>query len=75
MRDHISITDSVHDRMINDNVRLIQIVVRYVCNPILVTTFPECFSGTEHGRAHPAPCVRPRRVCSVFACTRTVLPV
>ena len=28
----------------------------------------------NHGRVHPAPCVRPRRVCSVFACTCTVLP-
>ena len=29
----------------------------------------------NHCRTHPAPCVRPRCVCSVFACTCTVLPV
>ena len=26
----------------------------------------------NHGRTHPAPCVRPRHVCSVFACICTV---
>ena len=34
-----------------------------VCIPIPVTTFPEWLSGTE---PHPAPCVRPRCVCSVL---------
>ena len=29
----------------------------------------------NHGCAHPAQCVRPHHVCSVFACTCTVLPV
>ena len=27
---------------------------------------PSCSEVWNHGRAHPAPCVRPRRVCSVF---------
>ena len=45
-----------------------------VCLPILVTTFSEWLSGTEPWRAYPAPCVRPRHVCSVFACTCTFLP-
>ena len=35
-----------------------------VCIPILVTTFPEWLRGTEPLPHTPAPCVRPRCVCS-----------
>ena len=39
----------------------------YVCIPILVTTFPPSGSAVRnHCRTHPAPCVRPRCVCSVL---------
>ena len=36
-----------------------------VCIPILVTTFPSGSAVRNHCRTHPAPCVRPRCVCSV----------
>ena len=38
-----------------------------VCIPVLVMTFPECQypAVRNHCRTHPAPCVRPRCVCSV----------
>ena len=35
---------------------------------------PSASAVRNHGRTHPTPCVRPRRVCSVFGCTCTVLP-
>ena len=35
-----------------------------VCIPVLVTTIPEWLSGTEPLPHTPAPCVRPRYVCS-----------
>ena len=38
-----------------------------VCIPILVTMFPEFGSAVRnHCPTHPAPCVRPRCVCSVL---------
>ena len=37
-----------------------------VCVPILVTTFPSGSAVRNHCRIHPAPCVRPRFVCSVL---------
>ena len=37
-----------------------------MCNPILVTAFPEWSAVRNNGRTHPAPCIRPRCVCSVL---------
>ena len=37
-----------------------------VCIPILLTTFPEWLSGMEPLPHTPAPCARPRCVCSVL---------
>ena len=44
------------------------LLVVLCCNPMLVTTSPRVAQRWNYGRAHPAPCVRPRCVCSVFAC-------
>ena len=37
-----------------------------MCIPILVTTSPSGSAIRNHCRTHPAPCVRPRCVCSVL---------
>ena len=37
-----------------------------VCISILVTVFPSGSAVRNHCRTHPAPCVRPRCVCSVL---------
>ena len=49
---------------------------RCYSNPILVTKrrSPSGSAVRNHGRAHPAPCIRPHCVCSVFAYACTVPP-
>ena len=44
---------------------LIRYTVFSCCIPILITTLPSGSAVRNHGRAHPAPCVRPR-FCSVL---------